>query len=132
MTADSGRKAAMGYHVLHVGASQASPRATSERAATRARSATGSRVGVRELRQNLSIYLERVKLGEVLTVTDRGHDVALLRPLAPATDIVERLAAEGRVRKPTRALAELPRPLRIEPEKSLSQVLIDMRDEERY
>ena len=34
-----------------------------------ARSAT---VGVRELRQNLSIYLDRVKKGEALTVTEHG------------------------------------------------------------
>ena len=32
-------------------------------------------VGVRELRQNLSRYLERVKAGETLTVTERGHEV---------------------------------------------------------
>ena len=29
-------------------------------------------VGVRELRQNLSRYLDRVKLGEALVVTERG------------------------------------------------------------
>jgi len=37
-------------------------------------------VGVRELRQNLSKYLERVKDGETLTVTERGHEVARLVP----------------------------------------------------
>jgi prevent-host-death family protein len=37
-------------------------------------------VGVRELRQNLSRYLERVKEGETLTVTERGHEVARLVP----------------------------------------------------
>ena len=31
-----------------------------------------TRVGVRELRQNLSVYLERVIAGERLEVTDRG------------------------------------------------------------
>ena len=91
-----------------------------------------SRVGVRELRQNLSVYLERVKHGEALTVTDHGHDVALFRPLPPATDIVERLAAEGRVKKPTRLLRELPKPLRTRLKKPLSQILLEMRDEERY
>lgn len=39
-------------------------------------------VGVRELRQNLSKYLRRVKEGEVLTVTEHGRDVARLVPLA--------------------------------------------------
>jgi prevent-host-death family protein len=37
-------------------------------------------VGVRELRQNLSRYLERVKEGETLTVTERGREVARLVP----------------------------------------------------
>jgi prevent-host-death family protein len=40
----------------------------------------GKTVGVRELRQNLSKYLERVKQGETLTVTERGHEVARLVP----------------------------------------------------
>jgi len=43
-------------------------------------------VGVRELRQNLSRYLERVKDGETLTVTERGHEVARLGPLHPDID----------------------------------------------
>jgi len=43
-------------------------------------------VGVRELRQNLSRYLERVKEGETLTVTERGHEVARLVPSHSAVD----------------------------------------------
>jgi prevent-host-death family protein len=43
-------------------------------------------VGVRELRQNLSRYLERVKGGETLTVTERGHEVARLIPSRPDID----------------------------------------------
>jgi prevent-host-death family protein len=43
-------------------------------------------VGVRELRQNLSRYLERVKEGETLTVTERGHEVARLVPSRPDID----------------------------------------------
>lgn len=55
-----------------------------------------ARVGVRELRQNLSVYLERVVAGEVLQVTDRGRPVAMLVPLSQATTTVERLVASGR------------------------------------
>ena len=43
-------------------------------------------VGVRELRQNLSRYLERVKEGETLTVTERGHEVARVPPSHPDVD----------------------------------------------
>jgi prevent-host-death family protein len=39
-----------------------------------------ARVGVRELRQNLSVYLDRVKEGETLTVTEHGVVVAVLAP----------------------------------------------------
>jgi prevent-host-death family protein len=38
-------------------------------------------VGVRELRQNLSKYLDRVKAGEDLVVTERGREVARLMPI---------------------------------------------------
>ena len=54
------------------------------------------RVGVRELRQNLSVYLERVIAGERLEVTDRGNPVAMLIPVRPGATLVERLVAEGR------------------------------------
>jgi len=47
---------------------------------------TTKTVGVRELRQNLSRYLERVKDGETLTVTERGHEVARLVPSGPDID----------------------------------------------
>jgi prevent-host-death family protein len=42
------------------------------------------RVGVRELRQNLSKYLDRVKAGEDLVVTEHGREVARLLPAAAA------------------------------------------------
>jgi prevent-host-death family protein len=57
-----------------------------------------ARVGVRELRQNLSVYLDRVKDGEILEVTEHGHAVALLTPLPRTTvSTLDRLIAEGKV-----------------------------------
>ena len=41
-----------------------------------------ARVGIRELRQNLSIYIDRVKDGETFEVTEHGHPVAELGPLS--------------------------------------------------
>jgi prevent-host-death family protein len=55
-------------------------------------------VGVRELRQNLSVYLVRIAAGETLEVTDRGSPVAVLAPLPPAATVVQRLVASGRAR----------------------------------
>lgn len=40
-----------------------------------------SSVGIAELRQNLSTYLQRVQAGERLTVTDHNRPVAELVPL---------------------------------------------------
>lgn len=53
------------------------------------------RVGIRELRQNLSIYLEKVKTGSTFAVTDRGKPVAVLRPLATEVDAWQRLVDDG-------------------------------------
>lgn len=64
-------------------------------------------VGVRELRQNLSVYLERVKAGEALTVTEHGEEVALLRPLPKDLSPLQRAVAEGRATPPTRSLRDL-------------------------
>jgi len=66
------------------------------KAMARASAARDARVGVRELRQNLSVYLERVVAGEALQVTDRGRAVAMLVPLPQASTTVERLVAAGR------------------------------------
>ena len=43
------------------------------------------RVGIRSLKTHLSEYLQRVKAGEKLTITDRGKDVATIVP-SPAKE----------------------------------------------
>lgn len=88
-----------------------------------------STVGVRELRQNLSVYLDRVKKGEALTVTEHGAAVALLRPLPPAGTALDRLVAEGHARPPARPLASRPKPLAVTPRRPLAELLDDERNE---
>lgn len=68
-------------------------------------------VGVRELRQNLSVYLDRVKQGEALEVTERGHPVAVLAPLRESDSPLERLRAQGRLRPAVLPWDSLPEPL---------------------
>lgn len=51
-------------------------------------------MGVRELRQNLSRYLERVKAGEAFLVTERGSEVARLTPSGGRQSGLARLIAE--------------------------------------
>jgi len=65
------------------------------------------RVGVRELRQNLSQYLRRVERGERLEVTEHGRPVAVLAPLGEPETPLARLVAAGRVIPPTRDILDL-------------------------
>jgi prevent-host-death family protein len=94
-----------------------------------ARRSTAGTVGVRELRQNLSIYLDRVKKGEALTVTEHGSPVAVLRPLPLASSTLSRLVADGRAMAPTKSIRDLRRPLAVKLPKPLSEILDDIRDE---
>jgi prevent-host-death family protein len=87
-------------------------------------------VTVRELRQNLSVYLRRVEEGETLSVTRRGEPVAVLAPLAGRGSILDRLVAEGRATAPTMRLEDLGPPLPAEG-RPLSEILEEMREDER-
>jgi prevent-host-death family protein len=87
------------------------------------------RVGVRELRQNLSVYLRRVKMGERLTVTERGRVVARLEPIVDDDDAIARLERDGRIiRRGTGDLSKI-RPLKLDLERPLSAVLEEMRED---
>lgn len=94
-----------------------------------------ARVGVRELRQNLSVYLRRVKAGETLEVTEHGEPVAELRPRpAERVSIIDRLIAEGRATPATVDHRTIPPPPSIpDPSgRTLTEVLLEMREEERW
>ena len=69
-------------------------------------------IGVRELRQNLSKYLDRVKDGEALVVTERGRQVARLIPAGaaaePYADLAERFGATVPVQRLENIAAKLP------------------------
>jgi prevent-host-death family protein len=86
-------------------------------------------VGIRELRQNLTVHLRRVRAGHTLEVTDRGKPVALLVPLPADDSALSRLIASGRATAPVGDLCDLP-PLRRRG-KPLSKLLEELREEER-
>ena len=67
-------------------------------------------VGVRELRQNLSVHLARVIRGETLEVTERGHAVAVLAPLGHGASVLERLRLSGQLIPASGDLLALRRP----------------------
>lgn len=68
-------------------------------------------VGVRELRQNLSVYLRRVAAGERFVVTDQREPVAVLGPMPETDDPWEKMFAGGRLSKPTNSLADVRPPI---------------------
>lgn len=84
------------------------------------------RIGVRELRQHASRYLDRVKSGETVEVTERGHLVALLVPPSPARDARDRLIADGRLIPGAGALRL---PARVVAARSSDSVLDELRDD---
>jgi prevent-host-death family protein len=55
-------------------------------------------VGVRELKQRLSEYLDRAEKGESIRVTDRGRPKAVLGPV-PGKSRLDQGVAEGWIRE---------------------------------
>lgn len=83
---------------------------------------------MRELRQHASRYLERVRHGETLEVTDRGRPVARLVPVG--SDVWADLVASGKVTladNHTDLVDEPPGEYRVE----ASTALAAMREHER-
>ena len=88
-------------------------------------------IGVRELRQNLSVYLKRVKRGATLEVKERGHRVAVLAPAGAGSSVLERLIAAGRATAARGDMLDLGRPLGSRPSRRASQALARLRRDAR-
>ena len=69
---------------------------------------TRSEVGIRALKNALSRYMERVRAGEDVIVTDRGRPVARLVPLDTADNRLADLVAAGVVRAPDTRMRRIP------------------------
>ncbi len=68
-------------------------------------------VGIRELRNNLSRYLDRVREGEEVVVTDRGRAIARVLPVGNER-VLDRLVAEGVVTPARRAKRRASTPIK--------------------
>ncbi|HXC78477.1 MAG TPA: type II toxin-antitoxin system prevent-host-death family antitoxin [Candidatus Acidoferrum sp.] len=88
------------------------------------------RVGIRELRQNASAVLREVASGEVVEVTDRGIAVARIVPMHESSRL-DQLVAENRASLATGDLLDVKPTQRIDGKPLLSQVLADIRTDER-
>ncbi|MFC4942472.1 type II toxin-antitoxin system Phd/YefM family antitoxin [Pseudonocardia sp. GCM10023141] len=69
-------------------------------------------IGIRELRDGLSRYLDAVKDGRTVTVTDHGKPIARIVPVGEPTRL-ERLRAEGRIQPASRRKRPAPEPVAI-------------------
>jgi len=77
-------------------------------------------VGSRELKTRLGTYLEQVKRGATIVVTERGQPIAELRPIAESEDELEaafrRMEAEGLLTRPTKKGPLAPfKPIKLRP-----------------
>lgn len=69
------------------------------------------RVGIREMRQNLSAYARRARHGESFVITDRGAEVAQLVPAHARATPIDRLVAERDARRGHGSLCDALEPL---------------------
>lgn len=89
------------------------------------------KVGIRELKQNASAVIARVKRGETIEVTDRGRPVAVISPLQERRSGLDALIAEGRASRPEGNLSDLPPPLAPTSAVLPSEILAALRSDER-
>ncbi|MGH3328869.1 MAG: type II toxin-antitoxin system Phd/YefM family antitoxin [Streptomycetales bacterium] len=91
-------------------------------------------IGVRELRQHASRYIDLVEAGATIEVTKRGRPVARLVPVECPDDRMAELIAQGVLRPAARpgGLADIEPMPPIPGAPSVSEELRRMRDEERW
>ena len=70
-----------------------------------------AQVGIRELRDHLSKYLDEVQQGNDVVVTDRGRAIARILPMSGETTL-DRLIREGRVTPARRRARSRPTPIK--------------------
>lgn len=88
-------------------------------------------IGIRELRQNASVYIRLVESGETVEITEHGRPVAMLTPVKKDETTVERLIREGKL-IPAKTQGPLPPPAPpLKDSPTLSEVLAKMREDER-
>lgn len=88
-------------------------------------------IGLRELNQNPSRAVARVRAGESIVVTDRGRPVLRLVPEIEDPSTLERMISEGTVRPPAESGMPEVFPELADEVESLSELVIADRDRER-
>lgn len=107
------------------------PKTTAAKKTAAVKPAALRSVGVRDLRQNASKVLDAVKAGAIIEITEHGVPVARLAPITRS--LYDEYIASGLIRpaenpdwRPTK------NPVKITGSKTSTEVLMEMRAEERY
>ena len=99
------------------------------------RPGAAKRIGVRELRQHASVYVDLAEKGYTVDITNRGRLVARLVPVQEPESPLERLFAAG-ILEPAEDPGDLldvePYPAIPDGRPTASEILQQMREEERY
>jgi prevent-host-death family protein len=94
------------------------------------------RIGIRELRQHASVYVDLAEKGLTVDITNRGRLVARLVPAGdPPESLMERLIAAGIIEpaeEPGNLLDIEPAPPVPPGQPTATEILLQMREEERY
>jgi prevent-host-death family protein len=88
-------------------------------------------VGIRALKQNPSKVVAEAAAGDIVVITDRGRPVAMLVPYQESR--VQAMIEAGLATPPKHSIRDVPPPRpRRRGERPLTEVLEEMRSEERY
>ena len=107
------------------------PKTTAAKKKAEVKPAALRSVGVRDLRQNASKVLDAVKSGAIIEITEHGVPVARLAPITRS--LYDEYIASGLIKpaanpdwRPTK------NPVKITGSKTSTEILMEMRAEERY
>jgi prevent-host-death family protein len=86
----------------------------------------GLQVGIKELRDGLSRYLDRVREGGTITVTDHGRPIARIRPVGRLT-AYEQMKLDGRITPARRPKGPAPEPIELAGGGTVSEFIAEQR-----
>lgn len=86
-------------------------------------------VGIRELKAQLSLYVQRVKVGDTVVITERGKAIGRIVPIAPSVEErLQELVAAGVVDWNGRKLEPMTPVAKTRGPKTVSDLLLEDRE----
>lgn len=90
---------------------------------------TELKVGIRDLKTNLSAYLRKVRAGHAITITDHGREIGRILPIAEDLDgQIEHLRKAGLINWDGKKLGPSSSPLINTTDRLASDLLLEMRE----